>query len=151
MGIEHPFLALVASMLFASMFISIVFTFVWITYQLQRIPVVEGFTSLSMEESSAVVRICLRLVRGGPIALERVLVETDYGIVELTMTAPHKAVGNATLSLRLEKFSGILIRGQEAYLIVDVENPQEVYGRKTEYGVIVVFDSYVFSTAFSYP
>lgn len=149
MGLEYPFLALITFMIFASMITSLIFSYILIDLQLQRLPYVEGYTSSNVEGEVMVIKTTLRLVRGTYLSFRKVYIESDLGLIELNLTNSTKTISNTSITLRLERFSGHLVKGQEGCVVVLIEKFHEIYGNKKDYNLLIVFDVYVFSSVFS--
>lgn len=138
MGIEHPYLALVSFIIFASMIISLISVQLWVQYQLLRVPVFEGYAEYSTVNSTyATIKVVVRLVRGDPVEYQKVALETDAGTV---MVQNSTTVRSSTITVTLEKFNGTLYTGQEGYVIISVTNPNALFTPGKEYDLYVFFN-----------
>lgn len=149
MGIEHPYLAIVSFMLFASMVISITFSYVWVLQQVQRLPALEGYASVEWTGRAMAIRVVVRLTRGAPVTFSHAVLETDSGPVRVSVQNPSARVGESTVTLSLARFRGVLAPGQEGFVILEVDSPGSLFSEEREYSVVLFFDTTIFTARFS--
>lgn len=140
MGVEHPFLALMSFMIFSAMVISIVSVSVWIEFQVRALPIVEGYISYKQEGETGTLTITLRLVKGGILNLNKILILTEQGVAEVNTTT--NEVYGATVRVTMVSFNGTLKPGMEGKMIISFTPATNLFLQDKEYGVVVLFDEY---------
>ena len=139
MGLEHPFLAIIAVSLFIFIAISLTVTLVIIQMRIASLPDIRGYVEFAWDGSNATIYITVFSVKG--IATMRyVRVFSDAGYVDLNATNPQASIGNATFTLVMNGFDGQLLTGQKAVMTVYVVNASSVYTKGTKHSVMVAFD-----------
>ena len=133
MGIEHPYLAILAVVAFIIAVIGVMYFFIHTYTEMLKTPVLSTYAESCYTDSSVYLNIILKHERGIPVVLQRIEIYTERGAVIYT---PSGSLSN--IDVVLEGFNGKLNTGQVG--LVKMIFPLEYFiVNKTYYG-LVFFD-----------
>ena len=152
MGLEYPYLATMSAAAFIAIVFGVLFTELWINYQLKLTPEMEGFVTYEwINTTDARITITIRLVKGTPIEYNSILLPTNLGAVKLFGPGTYSVKGVSTITLSYEGFDGTLNHGQEAKIILDIDNAAPLFTPGRDYTLLVDFDAGGFTLTFQPP
>ena len=141
-------MAIMSTAAFIAIIFSVLFTFVWVNYQLRITPEIEGYAEFTWVNSrDAVLTITVRLVRGTPVEFTKVVLPTDNGLVEITGPGTY-TVNQSLLTVRFEGFEDSLFTGQQGKIVIEIIDANQIYTRGKEYRGIVDFEGVTIVYAF---
>lgn len=149
MGIEYPYLALMASMGIIMIVLSVLLFYVYVYTEINRIPVLSGSVEAYVILNNARVQVKVAHERGEPVILQVVMIQTEQGIVECY---PNGKCSVETARVNLLGFGerGELLTGGTGYVVVDLDQQSRIYFLENkQYGVVLRFDKGVLRLAFS--
>ncbi|MFZ8782924.1 MAG: hypothetical protein ACO2OR_02955, partial [Desulfurococcaceae archaeon] len=134
MGVEYPYLAILAVVAFTAAVTGVVYFFVHTYTEMLKTPVLSTYAEACYSESTAYLTVVLKHERGLPVVLERVEVYSERGVVTLT-----PSLSPPGIQVVLEGFNGRLGPGQVG--VVRVVLPLEYFKLEREYSGVVFFDA----------
>ena len=140
MGVSYPYLAILSTVIFVFIVMSVVSVSLWIIYQASNNPLVEGYSSFEWGSGdTATISIVFRLTRGHMVTFERILLSTNYGVLNISGSGTY-VFGNSTFRVSYDGFNGKLFPGQEGKINIEVTNATEAYTSGRTYRSSVFFD-----------
>jgi hypothetical protein len=141
MGIEHPYLAILAVIAFTAAVMSVMYFFIHTYTEMLKAPVLSTYAEACYTDTSVYLNVTLKHERGLPVVLRRVEVYSDRGAVAYS---PGTSLGG--IYVRLEGFDGRLGVGQVG--VVKMVYPRDYFTTGRTYYGIVLFD--VGNTVFTF-
>ena len=133
MGIEYPYLAILAIIAFTIAIMGIVYFFIHTYTEMLKTPVLSTYAEACYVDSNVYLNITLKHERGVPVFLQKIEVYTERGVVVYT---PNESL--SYIDVLLEGFNGKLNVGQVGF--IKMKFPQGYFiVNKTYYG-LVFFD-----------
>jgi FlaG/FlaF family flagellin (archaellin) len=134
MGVEHPYLAILAVIAFTVAVTGVVYFFIHTYTEMLKTPVLSTYAEACYSGSNAYLTLTLKHERGLPVVLERVEVYSERGVVTLT-----PSLSPPGIQVVFDGFNGRLGPGQVG--VVRVVLPLEYFKLDREYSGIVFFDA----------
>jgi hypothetical protein len=141
MGVEHPYLAILAVIAFTAAVMSVMYFFIHTYTEMLKAPVLSTYAEACYTDTSAYLNVTLKHERGLPVVLRRVEVYSDRGAVAYS---PGASLGG--IYVRLEGFDGRLGVGQVG--VVKMVYPRDYFTTGRTYYGVVLFD--VGNTVFTF-
>jgi hypothetical protein len=141
MGIEHPYLAILAVIAFTAAVMSVMYFFIHTYTEMLKAPVLSTYAEACYTDTSVYLNVTLKHERGLPVVLQRVEVYSDRGTVAYS---PGTSLGG--IYVRLEGFDGRLGVGQVG--VVKMVYPRDYFTTGRTYYGVVLFD--VGNTVFTF-
>jgi hypothetical protein len=141
MGVEHPYLAILAVIAFTAAVMSVMYFFIHTYTEMLKAPVLSTYAEACYTDTSVYLNVTLKHERGLPVVLQRVEVYSDRGAVTYS---PGTSLGG--IYVRLEGFDGRLGVGQVG--VVKMVYPRDYFTTGRTYYGIVLFD--VGNTVFTF-
>lgn len=146
MGVEYPFLAVVASIALFAVVFSTLFLYLHVVAELSKIPVVSGVANAYMEAGYVKLVLIIRHERGEAVELIRVniYVGGEVLVVEPPEFSVKSSTGLALRDARAEPYGlenrKTLLPGSTAYLVVSI--PADYFQPRVDgvYHVVLLFD-----------
>jgi hypothetical protein len=133
-GIEYPYLAILATIAFVAAIMGVMYFFIHTYTEILKTPVLSTYAEACYTESNAYLNITLKHERGVPVSLQRIEVYSDRGTVVYTPGASLSGI-----SVRLEGFDGRLGAGQVG--VVKMTFPQGYFTEGKTYHGLAFFDA----------
>jgi len=133
MGIEHPYLAILAIIAFTMAIMSIMYFFIHTYTEMLKTPLLSTTSEACYSENTVYLTITLKHERGLPVVLQRVEVYSDKGLVVYT-----PGLNSTSIQVELKGFSGKLGPGQVGF--IKMTFPQGYFTVGREYSGLVFFD-----------
>ena len=141
MGLEYPYLAIMATAIFLAIIIGALFTTVWIEYQMRLTPHLEGYASFEwVSPTDASITIAVRVTSGTPVTYSDMLLPTNRGVVRLGGPGSY-TLNNSVITVSFEGFDGTLHVGQEARILVNITNAASLFTPGKLYQALVEFEN----------
>ena len=134
MGVEHPYLAILAVIAFTAAVMSVMYFFIHTYTEMLKAPVLSTYAEACYTDTSAYLNVTLKHERGLPVVLQRVEVYSDRGKVAYS---PGTSLGG--IYVRLEGFDGRLGVGQVG--VVKMVLPRDYFTTGRTYYGVVLFDA----------
>jgi hypothetical protein len=134
MGVEHPYLAILAVIAFTVAVTGVVYFFIHTYTEMLKTPVLSTYAEACYAGENAYLTVTLKHERGLPVVLERVEVYSERGVVTLT-----PSLSPPGIQVVFEGFNRRLGPGQVG--VVRVVLPLEYFKLDREYSGIVFFDA----------
>ena len=141
MGIEHPYLAILAVVAFTAAVMSVMYLFIHTYTEMLKAPVLSTYAEACYTDSEVYLDVTLKHERGLPVALRRVEVYSDRGTVAYS---PSSSPGG--IYVELVGFDGRLGVGQVG--VVRMVFPRDYFTVGRTYHGLVLFD--VGNTVFTF-
>lgn len=148
MGVEYPFLAVVASIALFAVVFSTLFLYLHVVAELSRVPVVSGVVNAYTESGYVKVVLVIRHERGEVVELVRVsmYINGEVLVFEPPEFGVKSGAGLALGDVRAESYGlenrKTLLPGSTAYLVVSIpiDYFQSQVGEGGMYHVVLLFD-----------
>lgn len=149
MGIEYPYLALMASMGIVLIVLSVLLLYVYVYTEINRIPVLSGSVEAYAILNNARVEVRVAHERGEPVVLQVIMVQTEAGVVECYPNGTCSVDGARVTLVGFGK-DGELSTGGTGYVIIELSQLKRLYfAENKQYSVVLRFDKGVLRLSFS--
>jgi hypothetical protein len=133
-GIEYPYLAILATIAFVAAIMGVTYFFIHTYTEMLKTPILSTYAEACYTGTSTYLNITLKHERGVPVSLQRIEVYSDRGTVVYTPGAILSGI-----SVRLEGFDGRLGAGQVG--VVKMTFPQGYFTEGKTYHGLAFFDA----------
>lgn len=141
MGIEHPYLAILALIAFIAGITSAIYLYIYIYTETIKTPVLSAYTGVCYNESNSVtyVAITIRHERGEPVSLQKLQITSDMGIIDIdNISNGFTLVRDIRIGMTLVNFNGRLFPGQLGKIKMNIS--QIIHSENKTYQVLLLFD-----------
>lgn len=149
MGIEYPYLALMASMGIVMIVLGVMLFYIYVYTEINRIPVLSGSVEAYVILNRARIQVKVAHERGEPVVLQSFLLTTEQGTIECY---PNGTCTHGVVRISIVGFgdNGEFLPGSTGYIVVEIDQRGEIYFREdNQYGIVLRFDKGILRLAFS--
>jgi len=133
MGIEYPYLAILAVVAFTMAIMGVFYFFIHTYTEMLKTPILSTYAEACYTESNVYLNITLKHERGLPVILQRIEVYSDRGVITYTLSG-----GLTSIYVELEGFNGRLGPGQVGF--IKMMFPQGYFTLNKTYSGLIFFD-----------
>jgi len=133
MGIEYPYLAILAVVAFTMTIMGVLYFFIHTYTEMLKTPILSTYAEACYTESNVYLNITLKHERGLPVILQRIEVYSDRGVITYTLSG-----GLTSIYVELEGFNGRLGPGQVGF--IKMMFPQGYFTLNKTYSGLIFFD-----------
>jgi hypothetical protein len=133
MGIEYPYLAILAVVAFTMAIMGVLYFFIHTYTEMLKTPILSTYAEACYTESNVYLNITLKHERGLPVILQRIEVYSDRGVITYTLNG-----GLTSIYVELEGFNGRLGPGQVGF--IKIMFPQGYFTLNKTYSGLIFFD-----------
>uniref|UniRef100_A0A7C2ZN60 Uncharacterized protein n=1 Tax=Ignisphaera aggregans TaxID=334771 RepID=A0A7C2ZN60_9CREN len=142
MGIEHPYLAVLATIMFAVAFASTTYFYINMYTESFKIPVVSAYSVACYVGNTTYLAITLKHERGEALELQEIKITTDSGLLSLY------PLQDSNITVDMVGFNGVLRAGQLGRVVATTQ--QRLFSVNRSYTALLIFDKTTTTTGFTY-